>query len=124
MLRAMMVLAVVLSAVFFDALHAGSEKLVDETHQRSESQFLHSSHVFVYNPISHFKLRKGADKLFSGLLIAATQNEFLAKYHNCRTFYLLKAEFLRKRLPLVRTIHFMEFNASHHSSPDDGYSAA
>ncbi len=123
-LRALTVLAVVLSAVFFDALHAGSEKLVDETHQRSESQFLHSSHVFFYNPISHFKLRKGADKLFSGLLFAATKSEFLTKYHNCPTFHLLKAESLKAHLPLVRVIHFMEFNFCHHSSPDDGRSAA
>lgn len=123
-LRTLTVLAVVLSAVLFDALHEGSEKLVDETHQRSESRFLHSSHVFFYNQISHFKLRKGADKLFLGLLFAATQNEFLTKYHNCRTFHLLKAESLKAYLPLVRVIHFMEFNTCHHSGPDDGHSAA
>jgi hypothetical protein len=117
-----MALAVVLSAILFDALHEGSEKLVDEMHQRSESQFLYSSHVFFYNQISHFKLKKGADKLFSGFLFAATQNEFLTKFHNCRTFHLLKAESLRERLPLVRIIHFMEFNTCHHASPDDYHS--
>lgn len=123
-LRVLAVMAVVFSAVLFDAFHEGSEKLVDETQQRSESQFLRGSHVFFYNQISHFKARKGVDKLFAGLLFAATQNEFLTKYHNCRTFHLLKAESLKERLPLVCVVHFMEFNTSHHSNPDDDHFAA
>lgn len=123
-LRVLTVVAVVLSAALFDALHTGSEKLVDEMHQRSESQFLHSNHVFFYIQVSHFKLKKGADKLFSGLLFAVTQNEFLTKYHNCRTFHLLKAEALKERLPLDRVIHFMEFNTWHHAVQDDYHSAA
>jgi hypothetical protein len=118
-LRFLAIFTVVLSAALFDALHAGSEELVDETHQRSESQFMHSNHVFFYNPINYFKIRKGTDKLFSGLLFAATQNEFLTKYHNCRTYHLLKAESFKERLPLVRIIHFMEFNPCHPSGPDD-----
>jgi hypothetical protein len=117
-LRFLAIFAVVLSAVLFDALHAGSEKLVDETHQRSESQFMHCNHVFFYNPVNYFKI-KGSNKLFSGLLFAATQNEFLTKYHNCRAYHLLKAESLKERLLLVRIIHFMKFNPCHHVCPDD-----
>jgi len=119
-----MVLAVVLSAILFDAVHEGSAKLVDETHQRSESQFQHSSHVFFYNQVSHFKIRKGADRLFSCLLFAGAQNEFLTKYHNCRTFHVLKAESLQNRLPVNRITHFMEFNVWHHGSSDDDCAAA
>lgn len=118
LVRVLTLLSVVLLAVLFDTFHEGSAKLVDEMHQRSESQFLHSSHVFFYNQVSHFKLRKGADKLLSGLLFAASQNEFLTKYHNCRVFHLLKAESLKER-PLVQLVHFMEFNTSHHAGPDD-----
>jgi len=117
-LRLLTVLTVMLLAVFFDMFHEGSEKLVDEMHQRSESQFQHSSHVFFYNQVSYFKVLKGADKLFSGFIFAATKNEFLAKYHNCRVFHLLKAESLKER-PLIQLVHFMEFNTSHHAGPDD-----
>lgn len=116
-------MAIVLSAVVFDAIHEGSEKLADEMQQRSESRFRHSSHIFFYNPVSHFRLKKGADKLFSGLLFAVTQNEFLTQYHNCRAFHLLKAESPGERRPFVRVIHFMDFNPCHHTGADDDPSA-
>ena len=111
-------MAIVLSAVVFDAIHEGSEKLADEMQQRSESRFRHSSHIFFYNPVSHFRLKKGADKLFSGLLFAVTQNEFRTRYHNCRTFNLLK-ESLNERRPFVRNFHFMDFNPCHHTGTHD-----
>jgi hypothetical protein len=119
LLRGMMVLAIVFLAALFDALHAGSEELVNETRQRSETQFQHNGHVFLYNQVSVFKIRKGVDKLFAGLLFAVTGNDFLSKYHNCRTFYMLKAESRQNLPPVFRNIHFMEFNPCHHAGPDD-----
>jgi len=118
-LRLLLFLAVVLSAVLFDTFHEGSVKLVNETHQRSDSHDMQAGRVFFYNPVSSFKIRSGADKLFSGLIFAASRNEFLSEYHNCRTFHLLKKEALQERLPFLMMAHFMKFNSSHHSSPDD-----
>lgn len=120
-IRMLMVLAVIVAAVLLDSLHEGSEKLVSETQQRSESQFLHANPVFYYNQLSQFRPKKGVDRLFSRLLIAVTQKEFLSRYHNYRAFHLLKAEARRGQLPFVRVVHFSEFTVCHRSTADDDH---
>ncbi len=119
-LRLLLFAAMVVSAVLFDTFHEGSNKVVDATRQKSESQDMQSSRVFFYNPVSSFKILNGADKLFSGFLYTAGRSWFLAEYHNCRAFHLLKAETLQERVSFLEMAHFMKFNPSHHSSPEDG----
>ncbi|MDD4191811.1 MAG: hypothetical protein PHI28_10790, partial [Mangrovibacterium sp.] len=112
-------MAVVLCAVVFDALHEGSENLVKEMQQRSEAQFMYGGQLVFCNPVSPFKLKKGGDKLFSGLLFEVTRNEFLTRYHDCRAFHLLKAGSLKERRPFVRIIRVMDFNPWLHAGTDD-----
>ena len=111
-------LLIALSAVLFDALHDSSDiKVKNDMHQTS-SQQIEASDVLFNNPVSNFKLKTGTDKLLSKLIFTGSRNEFLTQYHNFRTFHLLKAESINKRLPFILTSHFMKFNFCHHSSPD------
>ena len=118
-LRLLLFAAMIASAVLFDTFHEGSGTVADATRQKSESLDMQSSHVFFCNPVSSFKILNGADKLFSGFLFTTGKSEFLTAYHNCRAFHLLKAETLQKRISFLEMAHFMEFNPSHHISPDD-----
>ncbi len=111
---------VVLSAVLFDITH-DSSKATDNTSSQEQTTHhqLEASEVIFYNPVSSFKFRTSFDKLFSKLLFSGTENGFLSQYHNFRTFHLLKAEAINKRLPFILTSNFMKFNFCHRSTSDD-----
>ncbi|MGD9931558.1 MAG: hypothetical protein AB7U05_16175 [Mangrovibacterium sp.] len=122
--RLLLFVAVALSAVLFDAFHEGSVQLEAEHQTRSESHNLEAGHMFFFNPVNSFKLRTGVDKLLTGFIFAASQNQFLSQYHNYRAFHLFQAESLNERKPFLLTAHFMKFNFCHHSCPDDHSLAA
>ena len=122
--RLVIFLAIILSAVVFDAFHDKPERLIDVTSHQAESHDIQASNVFFFNSVSSFKLRSGVDKLFSGFVFSASQNSFLTQYHSCRNFHLLKAERLDHRLPFILTANFMKFNCCHHSCPEDSLRAA
>ena len=117
--RLLMFLVVTFAAVLFDAFHEGPDQLAQTNHQHSDTTDLEASQVFFFNPINSFKLRTGVNKLFTGFLIADSQNQFLAQYHNLRSFHLLKAESLKDHPSFIQMAHFMKFNSCHRLSPDD-----
>lgn len=123
--RLLLCMAVVLSAVLFDAYHqAPSSQTKSPASQSESSQSIVSTPEFCVNPATTFKLINGADKLFSGLVFAGTRNELLAEWHNNRSFHLLKAESLSRDQFFLLSAHFMKFNCCHHSNPDDSSASA
>ncbi|WP_163709570.1 hypothetical protein [Mangrovibacterium lignilyticum] len=123
--RLLLFAAVVLSAVLFDTYHQGSEQFAQEMSHRSEpTQSTISTPEFCVTPLSSFKLLSGADKLFSGLVFAGSQNDLLAAWHNYRSFHLLKADSVNLPNTFLLSAHFMKFNCCHHSSPDDSPASA
>ncbi|WP_423130417.1 hypothetical protein [Gaoshiqia sp. Z1-71] len=123
-LRLLLFFAAIGLAVLFDVYHEGSGRLINELENRSETVNMQNAQVFFYNPVNTFKLLSGTDKLFTGLIFAASQNDFLTKYHNCRTFYLLKAESVNEHPSFLFMAHFMKYNFCHHANPDDYPSVA
>lgn len=117
--RILLFFAVILGAVIFDAFHNEPVSEIDMCNHQTNSHDLQASDIFFFNPVSTFKIRTGVEKLFSGIVFAGSQNEFLKQYHNYRSFHLLKAESLNKWQLFSETAHFMLFNHCHHVSPVD-----
>jgi len=123
--RLLLFVAVVLSAVLFDASHQGSESIPKEKSHKSESsESIITTPEFCVNPVSTFKLISGADKLFSGLFFAGNQNNLLTSWYNYRSFHLLKAESFDQINPFFRSAHFMKFNCCHQTDPGDNSASA
>ncbi|PTN08664.1 hypothetical protein [Mangrovibacterium marinum] len=122
--RLLLGLAVVLSAVLFDAYHQGSTIEKSPLSHSESSQNIISTPEFCVNPASTFRLIHGADKLFSGLVFAGTRSDLLAEWHNNRSFHFLKAESLNREVYFLLSAHFMKFNCCHHSNPDDSSASA
>ncbi|MGE4586916.1 MAG: hypothetical protein AB7D05_06195 [Mangrovibacterium sp.] len=118
-LRLVALTAVMLAAVLFDLSHEGSGWSAKDSEQKSRSQFQYNHPVFVSPQASTYRVLKGADRLFTGFLFAATRNGFLQEYHNCRAFHILRVSLQNKRLPFFPQIHFLDFNSCHHCAPDD-----
>lgn len=122
--RIIFFLLVALAAVSYDALHEGSNEVVKNHSQQTSSHQVEATDMIFYNTISSFKIREGVDKFVSELTFTGSEDMFLTQYHNYRTFHLLKAVSINKRLPFILTSHFMKFNYCHHSSPDDTFLVA
>lgn len=123
--RLLLFAAVVISAVLFDVYHQGSGELARQmTHRSQSSQSISAGTEFCVNQASTFRLINGADKLFSGLVFAGSQNNLLAQWHNHRSFHLLKAESIERVDLFLLSAHFMKFNCCHHSSSDDSHPLA
>ncbi len=119
MLRLVVLLALVASAVVFDLCHDQlPEQVASQTQDTSEHLF-DQSQVAYCNPLSSFKMRTGSDRLISKILFSKGQDRFLSAYHNQKAYHVLKAESLNERLPQSARIHFLEFMICHHASSDD-----
>ncbi len=116
--------AMVLSAVLFDAYHQGTGELLAQQNKNADTaQTISASIEYCVNPGSTFRLISGAEKLFSGLVFSGNSNEFLAAFHNQRSFRLLKAESCKQPNSSLLVSHFHKFNCCHQNNSDDNAAA-
>ncbi|MFY9151119.1 MAG: hypothetical protein WAO52_03825 [Prolixibacteraceae bacterium] len=118
-LRFCLMLALVGAAAVFDMYHSANQKIADNIRKIPVQDSTESGKTFYCNQIPTFNLKTSTTELSVRFRFAFTQDKFLQKHYNLRTFQLLKAETLNSSFPVVCSFHSLPFNRELYQSPDD-----
>ena len=119
LLRFSLLLMLVGSAALFDMYHASKQSLADSLQKEPKQDESETNKVFYYNqsPINSFKTP--VSDFSVRFKHACTQNKFLRKHYNLRTFQIMKAEALHQLNPSVHSFHAFPYNRVIYTKSDD-----
>ena len=118
-LRLCLLLALVGAAAVFDMYHAANLKLAEKIHRIPSSEETDTNKTFFCNQVPAFNLKTAGTDLSVRHRFACSQDKFILKHYNLRTFQLMKAESLHSFFPTVCTFHSLPFNRTLYPGPDD-----
>lgn len=118
-MRLCLLLTLVGSAALFDVYHSDSQKLTGKTPKAPASNEAEANKVFFCNQVPSYNLKTSGTDITIRLRFSCSQDKFLLKYYNLRTFQLMKAETLHASCPRICSFRALPFNRVLYSSPDD-----
>ncbi len=118
-IRLSLLLALVAAAAVFDMYHVANKNLAEKFHKMPSSEESESNKTFFCNQVQTFNLKTSATEFSVRFRFACTQDKFLLKHYNLRTFQLMKAEALNSSFVSVCSFRSLPFNRAIYSSPDD-----
>jgi hypothetical protein len=118
-LRLCLLISLIGSAAVFDMYHTTSQKLADSLTKVPFRKDMDGCKMFFCNQVNTYNLKTPAGEFSVRFRLAYTQDKFLLKHYNLRTFQLMKAESLHSFFPVVCSFHSLPFNRELYSSPDD-----
>jgi hypothetical protein len=114
-----MLIALLGSAALFDMYHSSSQKSIGSQTRLPDKDQADGLKMYVCNQISSYNLKTPANEFSVRFKLAYTQDKFLLKHYNLRTFQMMKAESLRTSFPVLCSYHSLAFNRVIYFSPDD-----
>lgn len=118
-LRLCMLIVLLGSAALFDMYHATYQKSMG-THSKSPVQNQADGlKMYVCNQINTYNLKTPSNEFSIRFKLAYTQDKFLLKHYNLRTFQMMKAETLHSSFPVLCSYHSLPFNRLIYFSSDD-----
>jgi hypothetical protein len=118
-LRICLLLALVSAAAVFDMYHTTNRKIADSIRKIPVPDDSGTNKIFFCNQVPANNLKTFGAEFSVRFRFAFTQDKFLQKYYNLRTFQLMKAETLHSSFPSVSSFHSLPFNRVLYPSPDD-----
>jgi hypothetical protein len=118
-MRFCLLLALVSAAAVFDMYHAANQTVTGHMQKIPTPDETETSKVFFCNQVPSNNLKTPGTDFVVRFRFACTQNKFLVKYYNLRTFQLMKAETVQSFFPSVSSFHSLPFNRVLYASPDD-----
>jgi hypothetical protein len=118
-MRLCLLIALISGAAVFDMYYAGSHKLADLNTKIPAKKDVDDGKMFFCNQVNNFNLKTAAGEFHVRFRFFCTQDKFLLKHYNLRTFQMMKAESLHSFFPVVCSFHSLPFNRVLYSSPDD-----
>jgi hypothetical protein len=118
-MRLCLLLMLVSAAAVFDMYQAGNQKLAEKIHRIPSPDETDANKTFFCNQVPSFNLRTLGTEFSVRFRFAYTQDKFLLKHYNLRTFQLMKAEAVHSCFPTVCSFHSLPFNRVLYASPDD-----
>ena len=118
-LRLCLMLALVGAAAVFDMYNADHQKSADQVKKIPASRDVDAGKMFFCNQVNTFSLKTAASESSLRFRFFCTQDKFLLKHYNLRTFQLMKAESLHSLFPVLCSFHSLPFNRVLYASPDD-----
>jgi len=118
-LRLCLLIALIGSAAVFDMYHASQMKLVGSTSKAPAKEDVEAGKMFFCNQVNTYNFKTPVGESTLRFKLAYTQDKFLLKHYNLRTFQLMKAESLHSFFPVVCSFHSLPFNRVLYASPDD-----
>ena len=118
-LRLCLLISLIGSAAVFDMYHASNQKLADRSNKNPTQEDISAGRMYFCNQVNTYNLKPPAGEFSVRFRLVYTQDKFLLKYYNLRTFQLMKAESLNSFLPVVCSFHSLPFNRVLYASPDD-----
>ncbi len=119
LMRLCLMLALVGAAAAFDMYHVTNRNLSEKIHKIPSHEDNGSNNTFFCNQVPVFNLKTAGTGLSLRFRMACSQDKFLLKHYNLRTFQLMKAETLHSFFPSVCSFHSLPFNRVLYASPDD-----
>jgi hypothetical protein len=114
-----MLIALLSSAALFDMYHATNQKSTASQTKSPEQDQQDGLKMFVCNQINSYNLKTSANEFSIRFKLAYTQDKFLLKHYNLRTFQMMKAETVHTSFPVLCSFHSLAFNRVIYFSPDD-----
>lgn len=119
LLRLCLLISLIGTAAMFDMYLANNQKLTDSITKIPAPEDVDTGKMFFCNQVNTYNLKTPAGEFSVRFKLAYTQNKFLLKHFNLRTFQLMKAESLHSFFPVVCSFHSLPFNRVLYASPDD-----
>lgn len=119
MMRLTLLLALVAAAAVFDMYHSANRKLTEKINKIPVPDETQTNKTYVCTQIPTYNLKTLGSEFSVRFRFACTQDKFLLKYYNLRTFQLMKAEALHSSFPFLCSYHSLPFNRVVYASPDD-----
>lgn len=119
LVRLSLLLALVAAAALFDMYHSANQKLVEKIRKIPVSDEAETNKAYVCTQIPTFNLKTLGSEFTVRFRFACTQDKFILKYYNLRTFQLMKAEAFVSSFPVTYSFHSLPFNRVLYASPDD-----
>ena len=118
-IRLCLLLLLVGAAAVFDMYHAANQMLSEKIHKIPSPDESGTNKTFFCNQVPTNNLKTSGIDFSIRLKFACTQNKFLLKHYNLRTFQLMKAETVHSFFPTVCSFHSLPFNRVLYDNPDD-----
>lgn len=113
-----LLLVLVGAAAIFDMVHA-SDHSTEKASKKPVSDETATNKTFFCNQVPSFNLKTSFTEFSIRCRFASTQDKFLIKYYNLRTFQLMKAEAIYSSFSVLCQYHSLPFRRVLYSSPDD-----
>jgi len=118
-MRICLLLLLVSGAAVFDLYHVANQKLSDNVQKKPATDEAESNKVFFCNQLPTYNLKTAGNDFQIRFRLAYSQDKFLLKHYNLRTFQMMKAETVQCFVPSVCSFHSLPFNRVLYASPDD-----
>ncbi|MBV5315454.1 MAG: hypothetical protein JZU47_19280 [Prolixibacteraceae bacterium] len=118
-LRLSLLLALVGAAALFDMYQAANQKLSEKISNIPTPDDAEANKMFFCNQVPTYNLKTAGTEFSVRFRFACTQDKFLLKYYNLRTFQLMKAERFHSTFSEFYSFHSLPFNRVLYASPDD-----
>jgi len=118
-LRICLLLLLVGGAAVFDLYHVANQKISDNARKTPSSNEAESNKVFFCNQLPTYNLKTAGNDFQIRFRLSYSQDKFLLKHYNLRTFQMMKAETVQCFVPSVCSFHSLPFNRVLYASPDD-----
>ena len=119
LLRLCLLISMIGSAAVLDMYLACNHKLADSITKMPAPEDIDAGKMFFCNQVNTYNLKTPTGEFSVRFRLAYTQDKFLLKHYNLRTFQLMKAESMHSFFPVVCSFHSLPFNRVLYSSPDD-----
>jgi len=118
-LRLCLMFALVSAAAVFDMVHSSDRNITGSIRRIPVRDDTDTNKLFFCNQVPNFNLKTSVNLYSVRLRFLCTQDKFILKYYNLRTFQMMKAETSHSFIPAVSMFHSLPFNRVLYESPDD-----
>jgi len=118
-MRLCLLFLLVSGAAVFDIYHVANQKLADNVRKNPASNTTENSQLFLCNQLPTYNLKTAGSDFTVRFRLSYSQDKFLLKHYNLRTFQMMKAETVHSFFPSVCSFHSLPFNRVLYASPDD-----
>jgi len=118
-MRVCLLLLLVGGAAVFDLYHAANQKISGNVGKMPSSNETENDKVFFCSQLPTYNLKVPANDFSVRFRLSVSQDKYLLRYYNLRTFQLMKAETVHCFVPSVCSFHSLPFNRVLYASPDD-----
>ncbi len=119
LMRLCLMLALIGAAAVFDMYHAANQKLSEKIRKIPVPDEAENQKIYICPQVTSYNLKTPATEFSIRFKYACSEDKFLLKHYNLRTFQIMKAESVQSSFPMICSFHSLPFNRVLYSSPDD-----